>query len=103
MSNATDEIVRDYLNDVSHLLQHADAPSVAILAPTELERTIQALRALLAGHSPAGHGRCPRCTPRWAWCRRGLPCRAWQIAHQYLVTAAPTHPTGPVLAVGGPR
>jgi hypothetical protein len=105
--NATDQIVHDYLDDLEHLLQHADTTSVAVMAPSELERTIRALRAILADHAPDTSGRCHRCTPRWAprwaWWRRAWPCRAWQAAHQHLVIAAPAHPTGPILPVGGPR
>ncbi len=103
MDNAVQRIVQDYLNDVEHLLRHADAPSVAVLAPAELERTIQTVRALLAGHSPTGQGRCPWCAPRWAWWRRALPCRAWQIAYQHIIEAPIARPTGPILASGGPR
>lgn len=95
--------MRDYLNDVDHLLQHADAASVAVMAPTELERMIHALRAILARHAPNADGRCHRCTARWAWWSQARPCHAWQIAHQHLVEAAPAHPTGPILAAGGPR
>jgi hypothetical protein len=103
MGNTTVEIVSDYLDDLEHLLQHADGPSVAILAPAELERTLQTIRGLLAGHSPDKHGRCPRCTPRWAWWRRTVPCREWKIAYQRMISAPAAHPTGPILAIGGPR
>lgn len=103
MDTAAHQIVSDYLDDLEHLLQHADAASVAVMAPAELERTIQTVRALLSGHSPAGQGRCPRCAPRWAWWRRALPCRAWQIAYQHTIAAPIAHPTGPILTSGGPR
>ena len=103
MHSTADQIVRDYLNDVDHLLQHVDAASVAVMAPTELERMIHALRAILARHASDAGGRCHRCTARWAWWRQARPCHAWQIAHQHLVEAAPAHPTGPILAFGGPR
>ncbi|MFC8796973.1 hypothetical protein ACFT2C_04525 [Promicromonospora sp. NPDC057138] len=103
---ATHKIVRDYLANLKRLLQQADTASVAVMAPTELERTINALNAILAD-APDTSGHCHRCTtrwaPRWAWWHRAWPCRAWQIAHQHLIAADPTHPTGPIHAVGGPR
>lgn len=111
MYSATDQIVSDYLDDVEHLLQQADATSVAVMAPTELARTVHALRAILADHAPDASGRCHRCATRrpwsWAWWRvswrRAWPCRTWQTAHQHLVTAAPAQPTGPISVIGGPR
>jgi hypothetical protein len=107
MHTTADQIVRDYLDDLEHLLRHADAASVAVMTPTELERTIRALRAILMDHALDMHRRCRRCTTRLAWrwapWLRSRPCRAWQLAHQHLVVDAPLHPTGPILALGGPR
>ncbi|MFI8528276.1 hypothetical protein ACIGB8_27715 [Promicromonospora sukumoe] len=103
MGNTTVEIVSDYLNEVERLLQHADGPSVAVLAPAELERTVEVIRALLADHHLDALGRCRRCTSRWAWWRRAVPCREWKIAYERAIAALTAHPTGPILAVGGPR
>ena len=103
---ATHQIVGDYLNDLEHLLQHADATSVAVMAPTELARTIHALRAILADHEPesptGGHS-----GPIGQMWRKALQqvgsSRAWHVAYQHLIAAAPADPTGPIKVVGGPR
>ncbi|MFC8797126.1 hypothetical protein ACFT2C_05300 [Promicromonospora sp. NPDC057138] len=105
MHNATDQIVSDYLDDLEHLLQHADAASVAVMAPTELERTIC---ALLVNHTPRRLGLLPPLHHQVGVAEVVVapgvwPYRAWQTAHQRLVTAAPAHPTEPIVAIGGPR
>ncbi|WP_454852247.1 hypothetical protein [Promicromonospora soli] len=105
MHNATDQIVSDYLDDLEHLLQHADAASVAVAAPTELDRTI---RALVVDHAPGRLGLLPPLHHQVGVAAGVVapgvwPCRAWQTAHQHLITAAPAHATEPILAIGGPR
>ena len=106
MGNTTVEIVSDYLDDLERLLQHTDAASVAVMAPTELGRTICALRAILADHcpDPQTHPRARSIRRLWwrAW-QQVCSSRAWQVAYQHLIAAPPAAPTGPIDAVGGPR
>ncbi|WP_423464259.1 hypothetical protein ACO229_06795 [Promicromonospora sp. MS192] len=96
----------DYLDDLEHLLQHADAASVAVMAPAELGPTVRALQAILADHVPEAQDH--RCTGpvrrlwRRAW-QQVCSSRAWQLAYQHLIAAAPVNPTGPINVVGGPR
>ncbi|MEU4360309.1 hypothetical protein [Promicromonospora sp. NPDC023987] len=106
MGNTTVEIVSDYLDDLERLLQHADAASVAVMAPAELRRTLRALRAILAKHCPGpdayqSSGFVSRLWWR-AW-QQICSSSAWQVAYQHLIAASPVDPTGPIDAVGGPR
>ncbi len=96
---AKHQIVSDYLDDLEHLLQHTDAASAAVMAPTELNRTIGALRAILVGPALDRRAQQYDGPVRWLWWRawqRLCSSWAWQIAYHHLI-AAPA-PDAPVAA-----
>lgn len=95
--------VLDYLAYVELVANDADQESVTLVARSEMLRMSDALRALLAAHSPNRHGRCRRCAPWWRPWHRHVPCDIWELADQRLVAASPFAPTGPVRVIGGPR
>ncbi len=84
------QAVWERLDLLDELAAHADAPSLASVARTELPRLTDGWRALLAEHEPDDKGNCPSCSSRWR--AHKAPCSVWQAAHQHLVsteTAAP--------------
>lgn len=103
MARVTIESVIDRLHYVQELVQQADTPSLALLASFELGPIAQALLVVLDEHRLDERGRCKRRSAWWRLWHRRQPCRDWALAHHHLIDAPPTRPTGPVLAVGGPR
>ncbi|PUB32593.1 hypothetical protein C8K30_1011119 [Promicromonospora sp. AC04] len=106
MDTAAHQIVSDYLDDLEHLLQHTDAASVAVMAPSELRRTVRALRAILADRAPDRRDQQHNGPIRRLWWQAWQQvclAWAWQVAYQHLIAAPPADPTGPIGVVGGPR
>jgi hypothetical protein len=98
----------EYLADVSGRARHHDDRTVAALARTELPKLVEAVRAVLAEHSPDQFGRCVHCR-RGRWGRTPRPCRAYLSAHLCLITGeddpTPTEVTIPMrrpMTLGGP-
>jgi hypothetical protein len=84
LSAALRDATYGWLSRLETLIFHADLPSRAALAETEMSRLIAAWRALLAEHEPDEDGRCPRCSGRRRH-RRGYRCSVWVTAHRHLV------------------
>lgn len=85
------QAVWERLDLLDELAAHADAPSLASVAHTELPRLTGSWRALLAQHEPDGKGNCPSCSSRWR--AQKAPCTVWQAAHQHLVAPESKTPT----------
>lgn len=75
--------VWERLDLLDELAIHADTPSLASVAHTELPRLTGGWRALLVQHEPDDKGNCPQCSSRWR--AQKAPCTVWQAAHQHLV------------------
>ncbi|MEU4803209.1 hypothetical protein [Actinosynnema sp. NPDC023587] len=85
-----DKSLRERLGTLVRLASAGDDETAVELARSELPRLVAALRALLDGHRPDEHGRCPTCrTSRWTR-RLPAPCRAYLGAQLALTVAAET-------------
>lgn len=78
------QALMDRLDMLDELASHADGPSLASVARTELPRMTEGWRALLRAHEPNRKGNCPSCSTRWRPVK--APCTVWQAAHQHLIT-----------------
>lgn len=78
------QAVWERLDMLDELAAHADGPSLASVARTELPRLTDGWRALLRAHQPDDKGNCPTCSSRWR--AQKAPCAVWQAAHEHLVT-----------------